>query len=205
MATAKWRRSSLPEDVRDLFAEYANAYARGEQPEARDYLERAGSAADELARLLEDFLVAAPRPPADADAFAVVSAWAEGEPPLVHLRASHGVRVDEVVDAIVDDAGVAAAKREKVKRYYQRLEQGLLDPRGVSERVWNTVRRLVGPAAEAAASWQIRPAEPQVTYFRAAGAPLAAAALRDAPREPERDEVDELFTRPGQGSESAGV
>jgi hypothetical protein len=189
----------LPEDVRDLFAEYADAYARGERPEAREYLERAGARADDLARLLDDFLVAAPRPPSDADAFAVLSAWAEGEPPLVHLRASRGVRVDEVVDAIVEDAGVAAGKREKVKTYYQRLEQGLLDPRGVSERVWDAVRRLVGPTAEAAANWQIRPAQPDVAYFRATGvAPLAAAALREPPPAPERDEVDELFTKPGQ-------
>ena len=186
----------MPEDVRDLFAEYADAYARGRQPEARDYLERAGGRADELARLLDDFLVAAPRPPADADAFAVVSAWAAEEPPLVHLRASRGVRVDEVVDAIVEDAGVAAAKRDKVKGYYQRLEQGLLDPRGVSERVWRAVRRLVGPAAEAAAAWRMRPAQPDVAYFRADRvAPRAAAAFREEPPpEPARDDVDELFT-----------
>jgi hypothetical protein len=185
----------VPEDVRDLFAEYADAYARGDQPEAREYLARAGAGADELARLLDDLLVAAPRPPADADAFAVVSAWAEGEPPLVHLRASRGVRVDEVVDAIVEDAGLAAGKREKVKTYYQRLEQGLLDPRGVSERVWGAVRRLVGPAAEAAVAWQNRPAGPGLAYFRATGvAPLAAAAMREPTPQPERDDVDELFT-----------
>jgi hypothetical protein len=187
----------VPENVRDLFAQYADAYARGDQPDARDYLERAGAGADELARLLDGFLVAAPRPPADADAFAVVSAWAEGEPPLVHLRASRGVRVDEVVDAIVEDAGVAPAKRPKVKAYYQRLEQGLLDPRGVSERVWDAVRRLVGPAAEAAATWHIRQPEAEVAYFRATLLPLARglrAAGPEQAQEPERDEVDDLFT-----------
>jgi hypothetical protein len=191
-----WRRSSVPEDVRDLFAEYADAYARGDQPLALEYLERAGDAADELGRLLDGFLVAAPRPPADADAFAVVSAWAEGEPPLVHLRASRGVRVDEVVDAIVGDARIGVAKREKVKKYYQRLEQGLLDPRGVSERVWNTVHRLIGPAAETAAAWRIQPPAAEPAFFRGSVSTLSALGVAAAPApEPERDEVDDLFTR----------
>jgi hypothetical protein len=54
----------------------------------------------------------------------------------------------------------------------------------------------VGPASEAAASWRIRPAEGRAAYSRATVSPLAASVtMREAAAsEPERDEVDELFT-----------
>lgn len=189
------RRSSVPEYVRALFVDYATAYVRGEQPRARDYLARAGDGADELARLLEAFVGAAPRPQADADTVALVSAWAEHEPPLVSLRASHGVRVDEVVDAIVEEAGLATAAVPKVKTYYQRLEEGLLDASGVSERVWTVIRRLIGPAADTAAAWHAGPPPPQAAFYRAAiQTPATDAALAREIFAPERDEVDELFT-----------
>jgi hypothetical protein len=186
----------VPEDLRTLFDEYATAYARGEQPHVRDYLARAGDGADELGRLLEGFLGAAPRPQADADTIALVSAWAENEPPLVHLRASRGVRVDEVVEAIVEEVGLATAAAPRVKRYYQRLEQGRLDASGVSELVWNVLRRLIGPAADTAAAWHSRPPAPQAAFYRAAIQTSAAdAAMAKELVVPERDEVDELFTR----------
>jgi hypothetical protein len=185
----------VPEDVRALFVDYATAYVRGEQPHARDYLARAGDGADELGRLLAAFLGDTPRPQADADTIALVSAWAEDEPPLIHLRASRGVRVDEVVDAIVEEAGLAIAAAPKVKSYYQRLEQGLLDASGVSERVWNVLQRLIGPAAATAAAWNARPPEPQAAFYRAAiPTPAAAAGMAEDRLAPERDEVDELFT-----------
>lgn len=180
----------------DLFAEYAAAYLDGKQPRAHDYLARAGDGADELARLLDQFLLAAPRPAAGADLTAVVSAWVEGEPTLIHLRASKGVRVDQVVDAIVDEVAIAQAKREKVKRYYQQLEQGLLDPSGVTERVWQVLRKLLGPVAEAAASWPPQGTTLEPAFYRQAplahGVRRAFAAQVEPP--PDRDEVDELFT-----------
>jgi hypothetical protein len=187
----------VAEDVRDLFTEYANAYVRGDDPRAREFLARAGEDADELGRMLDAFLAAAPRPSPSPDTVALIGAWAEGEPPLVHLRASRGVRVDEVVDAIVQDTGVAAEKRPKVKRYYQRLEQGLLDPSGVSERVWKVLRRLIGPVTEAAARWRAAPVAAEAAYFRAEPmAPLAHGLKDDAQSAPlpARDEVDDLFT-----------
>jgi hypothetical protein len=198
MDTSASQRSSVAEDVRDLFAEYADAYVRGDEPQARDFLARAGDDADELGRMLEAFLAAAPRQSPGPDALAIVGAWAEREPPLVHVRASRGVRVDEVVDAIVENTGIAAEKRPKVKRYYQQLEQGLLDPGGVSERVWEVVRRLIGPLADASVGWASSTAIPDTAFFRAA-APLARGRSSDAEpaTPPERDEVDDLFTNAG--------
>jgi hypothetical protein len=195
MDTRASRRSSVAEDVRDLFTEYADAYVRGDEPQARDFLARAGDDADELGRMLEAFLAAAPRQSPGPDALAIVGAWAEREPPLVHVRASRGVRVDEVVDAIVENTGIAAEKRPKVKRYYQQLEQGLLDPGGVSERVWEVVRRLVGPFAHAAASWSTPAAIRGTAFFRAEAPPARGlAADEESPATHERDDVDDLFT-----------
>jgi hypothetical protein len=198
MDTSASRRSSVAEDVRDLFTEYADAYVRGDEPQARDFLARAGDDADELGRMLEAFLAAAPRQSPGPDALAIVGAWAEREPPLVHVRASRGVRVDEVVDAIVQDVGVATEKRPKVKSYYQRLEQGLLDPSGVSERVWEVLRRLIGPLADAAVGPRAPAPISEAAFFRAA-APLARGVASDAEpaTPPERDEVDDLFTNAG--------
>lgn len=185
----------MADDVQSLFAEYAAAYASGEQPKVREYLARAGRGADELGLLLDAFLLAAPRPAPNADVAALVAAWVEGEPPLVHLRASRGVRVNDVVDAIVEDAGVPPAKRAKVKRYYQRLEQGSLDPRGVSDCVWSVVRRLVGPVADAASSWGPQPAALDPVFYRGPTLELTLSAVIQEPESPaERDEVDELFT-----------
>src|SRR5207342_2967392 len=121
-AIASWRRSSVPELVAQLFAEYADAYARGERPRAEEYLERAGEQADELASLLERFVQATPAREPDAETLALTGTWLTGEPPLVSLRASQGLRVDEVVDALVEKLGLDPAKRAKVKRYYQRLD-----------------------------------------------------------------------------------
>jgi hypothetical protein len=185
-------------DVLQLFEEYAGAYGRGERPEAQEYLERAGDGADELAHLIDGWLRAVPVPEPDANTIALVSAWMEEEPPLVHVRASKGVRVDEVVDAIVGDAGLTKAQAPKVKSYYQRLEEGLLDPRGVSERVWQTLRRVIGPAARTAAAWRLRPTTLEPAFYRATGTTMLDAAAADAmdaiPPMPERDEVYELFT-----------
>src|SRR2546430_1460553 len=137
-AIASWRRSCVP-DVFELFDDYARAYAAGERPQARDYLAQAGPKADELANLIDRFVGAAPTPEANADEILAVRAWIGGDPPLVELRARHGVRVSVVVEALVAELGLKDSKREKVKRYYQRLEQGLLDPNGVSRQVWAVV------------------------------------------------------------------
>jgi len=155
----------VPEQVAQLFAEYADAYARGERPRAEEYLTRAGEQADELAGLLERFVQATPAREPDAETLALTEAWLTGEPPLVGLRASRGVRVDEVVDALIERLGLDPAKRAKVNRYYQRLEQGSLEPGLVSRRVWSVVSELVGSDALQQTGWKsLQTAE---AYFRA--------------------------------------
>ena len=80
------------------------------------------------------------------------------EPPLLALRVERGMRVDDVVGALVERLGLDEAKRAKVKRYYQRLEGGLLDPLGLSKRLRATLTDLLGARAETALSWTAPPA-----------------------------------------------
>jgi len=177
--------------VTELFAEYADAYARGDRPQAHDFLARAGGDADALADLIDGFLARAPTRVATANTAALLEAFLANEPPLVALRAIRGVRVDEVVEALVRQLGLDPAKRAKVKRYYQRLEQGLLDAARVSDRVWDVIVPHVPGARElsgrrgvfAAASAYYRLAE------TAPNVPLAAQS--EGLHEP--DEIDHLF------------
>ena len=82
----------LPSAVDELFADYAAALARGERPRARDYLDRAGADADELATMIERFLQAAPRPVATAEDSALLAGWLQHEPPLLELRRRQGLK-----------------------------------------------------------------------------------------------------------------
>jgi hypothetical protein len=186
-----WRRSSVL-DVVALFEEYAAAYSRGDRPRAQEYLERAGPAADELAKLIDGWLRAVPVPEPDDETTALVDAWTTGQPPLVQLRSRRGVRVDDVVDAIVTALALDPGKRAKVKRYYQRLEQGLLDPGRVSRKVIAVVTGLVGERTTEALAWQAPELRAAGPYYRAAGEGLAQRAVA---AEPElEDEIDRLFT-----------
>lgn len=183
-------------DVLDLFEEYAAAYARGEQPRASEFLARAGGDADELGRLLDGFLRRVPAPEPDEEALAATTVLLSHDPPLVALRNSRGIRVDQVVDALVTDLALDPGKRSKVKRLYQRLENGLLDLEAVSEKVWKVVNAVLGSHARDAARWSagtVGAAEP--TYFRAAApAPASAAPLfRPAAEREQPDEIDRLF------------
>lgn len=188
----------------ELFDEYASAYARGERPRAAEFLERAGPDADELAALLDRFLVASPRGEPDAQTVALVGAWLEGEPPLVGLRVARGIRVDGVAQELVSRLGLDPGKRAKVKRLYQELEKGLLEPARVSERVWAALGAVLGPAVEQARRW--RPAELRgaaAAYYRrtsfeplsadlVAGVPMMRPSMQQADAEPP-DEIDRLF------------
>jgi hypothetical protein len=182
----------VPEQVADLFAEYADAYARGERPRAEEYLARAGGQADELARLLERFVRAAPAREADAATLALTEAALTGEPPLITLRASQGIRVDDVVDAIVERLGLDPRKRAKVKGYYQRLEGGSLDPRRVSRKIWDVLTTIVGSRPDELVARPVPPAA-QAVYLRAEAMPAAPPHVAGAMNE-EPDEIDALFT-----------
>ena len=198
--------SSDPDLVFQLFDQYAAAYARNERPRARDYLDRAGDRADELAELLDGFLRRVPRGAPDPQTVALMGAWLAGEPPLVRLRVERGIRVDDVVKALVEGFRLDPAKRAKVKRLYQELEKGLLEPSTVSAKLWDALGRLLGPAVTDARRW--RPSELRgaaVAFYRrseplleadvapATATPPGLARPSAAAREEPPDEIDRLF------------
>jgi hypothetical protein len=184
----------MSEQVADLFAEYADAYARGEHPRAEEYLARAGGQADELARLLERFVRAAPAREPDAATLALTEAALTGEPPLLTLRTRRGLRRDEVVDALMSALALDPKKREKVNGYYHRLEGGLLEPARVNRRVFEVLAETFRASLADVSRWRPRPIEAATAYRVDTLAPAKAPHRRAfAEKREERDEIDELF------------
>jgi hypothetical protein len=190
-------------DVDRLFDEFAAAYVRGEQPDIGAWLTRAGDEADELARLIDAFLRVAPAPDPRDDDVAVMQARLGGEPGLLALRKRRARKVDEVVSDLAQRLDVDDLPR--LKRYYQRLEGGTLDPGPVDQRVWDALRDLFVTNVRAI----VRPVTTQtgdsaMAYYRRGGPartpdaqaamlrpmPAAEALAHDAPA---RDELDRLF------------
>jgi len=182
----------VSERLFQLFDEYAAAYARGERPSAEDFLERAGAERDELALLLGEYLRRAPAQPASEDDERRLGLLLAPEPPLLALRVERGLRVDDVVSSLVERLGLDPATRAKVKRYYQRLEGGLLDPRGLSGRLRSALVDVFGAAAGPALAWTAPP--PAAPAFLRAAEPAAAQAAPPPPTQAAGDEVDRLFT-----------
>jgi len=192
-------------DVDRLFDELAAAYVSGERPDLAAYVARAGDDADELARLVDAFLRVVPPPEPPEDDVAVMRARLEGEPGLLALRRRRARRVDDVVEELAGRLEVE--DRVRLKRYYQRLEGGVLDPHPVDERVWDALRALFGTSVRSL----IRPLVTHeggsaMAYYRRTGSLDASAPLPSAPapsevvltpeadpRPPERDSLDRLF------------
>jgi hypothetical protein len=185
----------MPDRVFELFDEFAAAWARGDRPSLDDYLEQAGTEAGQLARLVEEHVARGPVPEPSADGVERLEAFLEREPGLLVLRRRRGVRVDEVVAALVKTLGLDAKQRPKVKQRYLQLEGGLLDPSRVNAAVWKVLDGVIGPAAGDAARWGHAPAA--APTLRRAEAKLAfdaapAPAMKQRPAQ-EPDEVDRLF------------
>jgi hypothetical protein len=190
-----------------LFEEFVSRWARDEAVNVTELLERAGPETDELARLIDEFLARAPRREPTEESRAAVAAIAarlEREPPLLAARVAARKRVRDVSAAIVLLCGLPDEAEALVRSYYQRLEGGLLDPGGVSERVWSALEHSFGAAVRALAVQSLPPkrldAAESVAFGRLASAdlwiaPAAAAPVPpDEPAEAVRRQVEELFT-----------
>lgn len=179
-----------------LLDEYAVRFRRGEQPDLREYLRRAGEDAEELAALVDRFLQAAPAPEADEAALARMRAWVEAESPLHRARLAQGRRRAEVVAALVKLLGLDPAREQKVGRYYHELETGQLATKGIDARVWDALAQILQAPAEKLRSWRPPPALAAAApaYFRLAEEDRRLLELPDR-QEEEPDEVDRLFGR----------
>ena len=178
-------------DVHALFDDWAARVARGEAPDPLAYLERAGPARDELASLMDAYLQAAPRPEPDAETVELARAWVAGASPLAELRARRGLRRDDVVDAIAGEFGLPAEKRPIVKRYYHRLEAGLLDPAGLSSALLALLARTLDVAAETILAWRARPVGAAPAFRADAAVPRPASTAFE--QEEDDQEVRSLF------------
>ncbi len=114
----------MAERVEELFGEYAAAYARGERPQAREFLARAGARVDELASLIDVLLARAPAPALDEQAVELFEAWQAGESPLLRLQTARGLTRETVVSTLIRTLGLDPTKEAKVTRYYHELESG---------------------------------------------------------------------------------
>jgi hypothetical protein len=188
----------MPDDVFSLFDEYAARFVRGERPEARVYLLRAGADADELAQLIDGYLARATPPPPSEDAVALTTAALHGRSPLLEARERRGLTPGDVVDALIAALSLDRAKRAKVLRYYQELEAPIRDPARVDRRVFEALAAtLRTTASDLLGRGPLRPreafsylwAEPTIPPPAAA----ASAAMRLTRRPEPPDEIDRLF------------
>ena len=196
-AIAIWQGSFVSDRAFALFDEYASAYARGERPEAREYLERAGEDGDKVARLIDGFLQAAPAPAPGPEVVELFEGWLAGDSPLLRLRVARGMTRDRAVEELVDRLGLDRKKWAKVKRYYHQLEDGLLDFDRVDRRVFAALADALQARASDLSSWRPRPLSVEMSAAYgpqewvaldviAAPAPASKAAE-------DYDEVDALF------------
>lgn len=203
--------------VDELFAAYCAAYRAGEADPA-PYLEQAdGADRAELEALIDGFLVRAPAPAFDAAAFASF----QSEPLTERIQRDVAARLTEtwatllpaerdraeiprstLVERLARALGVGD-REAKVAGYYHRMETGTLPGRGVSDRVLEALSQIIDiPVARLrAAGERMAPPPPMAAggggpvFARSAPRWHLEADLAAAPRpEPERDEVDELFT-----------
>jgi hypothetical protein len=200
-------------DPDQLLSEFMDAWAAGRRPDVDDYLARAPDGErDELASLIHAYLAVAPTPEYDDAALDAIAAeplvrqLARVELPsmLGRLRRRAQLTARGLADALTPVLGIEG-REAKTTEYLDRLEQGDLDPRGVSQRVLDALAGVLRvPVAELvdAASVAPRPSA-GAAFFRAEpGAQGEAeqhlevlADLMSAPATPGRawDEVDELF------------
>jgi hypothetical protein len=181
----------VPEPVLALFDEWAACFARGERPDLRDYLARAGDGADELAGLVDAWLARAEPPAPDEDAVLLAQAWIDGETAVLALRRRRGLGVDQVVDFLLQRFGLDPSRRKKVGRCYGRVESGDLIPAD-----GGLVAALADLLSARAADLFPRPrplgpaqAAPAALYR---SAPVMSAKLNQ-PAAMEYDEIDHLF------------
>ena len=175
-----------------LFDDWAARFGRGERPDLRDYLTRAGDGRDELAALADAWLSRVEPPEPDDDAVVVAAAWIEGVPPIAELRRRRGLSLDQVVDAVVERFGLDRRKQGKVKTYYEEIESGKLVPadRGLASTLADLLRAR-GLDLFARRHLPATPPPAQAAPFRAESAAMAVKLSPASP--PEQDEIDVLF------------
>lgn len=205
-------------DLERLLREFRRDFEAGGTLRPSEVLARVeGADRRELEALIDAYLARAPRRPFDPEAFAasparaLVDDLAEAlaaeagtwRAVLPRLRDAAQLRRSELVRRLSDRLGVAG-REEKVARYYHEMEQGRLDPSGVSDRLLAALAELVGTTAErlreAGRGLRVADEPPAGATFARAASPAEehldaiAASPRVSGAGEEPDEVDRLFT-----------
>jgi AcrR family transcriptional regulator len=193
--------------IDSLFEELVARWRRDEPLDVDELLSRAGGEADQLAALIDSFFERAPRRAPSLQAQEAITDLAtrlEREPPLVSARVAARRRVRDVTQALIAGCGLPPDAEDLVRSYYQRLEGGLLDPAGVSDKIWAVLDNVLGlkvrtiAQAGFASRVGLGPA-PSLVYQRVAtpdsSAPAAAPLpVSQQPADEIRREVERLFT-----------
>ena len=177
-----------------LLDELVRRHARGEPLDVEGTLVRAGDRADELAPLIEAFLARAPRRKPTSESLAFVRSL--DEPPMLRARVAKALRVDDVVDAIVTACDIRQDARPKVRRYYQQLEGGTLDPSRVAASVWDAVTAILGRSRAVLTAPPLPPGpapSPMYRTERLLDMDMMARLVTPADEPEPLDEVDALF------------
>jgi hypothetical protein len=204
-------------DVDRLLADYIAEHRAGGTADPGEYLARASPAQrTELAALIDTYLAHVPRQPFNQAMFRGSSAERTVDeleraiagqaglwPALLpRLRDRAGLKRSELVERLAAALGVSD-RRNKVADYYHEMEQGRLPAQGVSDRVLESLGRIVGEKAQAlrdagralappgqGPATAPAPAFARRTYNESG---MAEAAASPAHPPAEWDDVDELF------------
>jgi hypothetical protein len=183
--------------VDTLFDEYAARWARGERPDAADYLDLAGTRRAELALLIDRYLAVAPAGEPDEATVRFVELYEEDEPPLLAVRVARGLKREDVVAWLLKSFGLPADKEKKVSAYWHELEVGLRSPSDVAPELWRRVVEFLGREAEMARAYLVIEKPAQLAFERRQETDfMLSAPAATAPRvdeQPGPDEVDRLF------------
>ena len=181
-------------ELETLLDDLARRHARGEPLDVEGTLRQAGDRADELAPLIAAFLARAPRREPSASTLAYVQSL--DEPPMLRARVAKALKVDDVVDAIVAACEIRPDAHAKVRRYYQQLEAGVLDPSRVAASVWDAITGLLGGSRASLTAPNLGAAVSSAPMYRADRLfePGTMPALSESAAEPDPpDDVDALF------------
>lgn len=183
----------MPDRVNELVVEFVVRYRRGEHPDLREYLERAGEQREELAAAVESLLRAVPPPEPSEEALNLARAWVEQkDPPLLVLRRERRLKRKDVVRSLGVRLHLPLELREKLELRYHELETGQLEATRVDRRVWEALAMALRARPEELAAWAVPlPGWEAPVMFRAEPATAAQAAVLGDRSEP--DEVDRLF------------
>ena len=179
-------------ELATLLDELARRHARGEPLDVEGPLAQAGDQSDELAPMIETFLVRAPVARLRGGACVRADARRPADPARpCREGAPRGRRRrrDRPACKIQPDA------RPKVRRYYQQLEGGVLDPAPVAASVWDAISALLGRSRESLTVPQLGVAPSASPMYRAdrlfEPGDMPALPASSEPEPP--DEVDALF------------